>query len=353
MLQTVPKRRVFPLTADDIAGLSLYRDVFLAGGAASSVLGGLREVLHNYAQQVLSSRLGERVGVIGWEYGYSIYTKSYGPSPVADIYIDRKSGKVSLLTEFDPEEVMKMLEALGSVALSIALALVDKLSSLEECERTPKCSELVSYLRESISRVLESGTLLTPDTEVYEQVMELLEVDLLPFTSEVPIENSEYRKITELGRNALKVKSDEGYKEWSLPTDIRFALDEDRTTYARVVMILPGTLRIRLDNGFLEYEVRINVTDNTEHSGKPRVLVAGSIAYVYEVPPERLSEVKEIPKNWYGLTIQAISGAIKHLEIDRELPPEVVKPVAGYLRAWLKLLTKYGNEIEENKKLHF
>lgn len=351
MLQTVPRRRVFPLTADDIAGLSLYRDVFLAGGAASSVLGGLREVLHNYSQQVLSSRLGERVGVIGWEYGYSIYTKSYGGSPVADIYIDRKSGKVSLLTEFDPEEVMKILEALGSVALSIALALVDKLSSLEECEQTPKCSELVNNLRESVSRVLESGTLLTPDTEVYEQVMELLEVDLLPFASEVPIENSEYRKITELGRNALKVKSDERYKELSPPTNILFALDEDRKTYARVVMILPGTLRIRLDNGFLEYEVRINITDNV-HSGKPHVLVTGSIAYVYEVPPERLSKVKEIPKNWYDLTIQAISGAIKHLETDRELPPEVVKPVADYLRAWLKLLTKYGNEIEENKKLH-
>lgn len=350
MLQTVPKQRVFPLTADDVTGLSLYRDVLLPSGKTCLVLGRLCEVLHEYAQRVLSSMLGERVGVIGWEYGYSIYTKSYGPSPVADIYIDRKSGKVSLLTEFDPEEVMKMLEALGSVALSIALALVDKLSSLEECEQTPKCSELVGYLRSSINRVLESGALLVPDTDVYERVRESLG-DLLPFASEVPIENSEYRKITELGRNALKVKSDEGYKEWSLPTDIRFALDEDRNTYARVVMILPGTLRIRLDNGFLEYEVRIDVTDNAEHSGKPHVLVTGSIAYVYEVPPERLSEAKEIPKNWYDLTIQAISGAIEHLETDRELPPEAVKPVADYLRAWLKLLTKYGNEIEENKKL--
>ncbi|MEM1913710.1 MAG: hypothetical protein QW067_11265, partial [Thermofilaceae archaeon] len=242
-----------------------------------------------------------------------------------------------------PEEFVEVVKTLSSVVYSVLLALLDTLPNSPACTKSKRCLEYVMGLRWVVKNTFDRVGLYPPvDLEVYERVKDVVERGALPFSSEVAVSEEEHMK---LGMGLLDVVNEVGRRVKSVEV---FVPGDGREPSLRVVVPLSGLSYFEL---VLAVDDIVLLTIASSLFGGPYLTVSSKFSalhpHYHSAPPEAVIEVFA---NWFGFTVRALERAVKRLETDGGgLPPEVARAVARYLRAWLDVLSKRKNELEENK----
>ncbi|MEM1699733.1 MAG: hypothetical protein QXD83_07645 [Sulfolobales archaeon] len=342
-------------TADDVAKLRLYTVVFEPHLSVRNPFSGLMGLLHEYVLHLLSSTLGRNIYVELRGRIFFIYSRSgFGLTQIGAVDVDWEGREAYGFVDrrfLRPEELKQVVEALGSAALGVAFALVEKLSGLEGCESATFCSGFLGSIIECLDSLAREGVLLVPDQDVYSKVMEFLTDFMFPFVSEVPVGESDFDEVDSLYTGVSDVLYSEEYEDVAERLEkVTVRLDGGMT--ASVMVGSGNTLLVILSYGPLEYFTSLRLVADFRSVSNPTYIFAkGYIEEVrHAVPPKLFEEFVDVVKNRFAHTTQAISKAAEKLESSTDLPREAASTVANYLRAWHNLLIKYGSKIEENRR---
>ncbi|MEM1699059.1 MAG: hypothetical protein QXD83_04155 [Sulfolobales archaeon] len=344
---------------DGFTGLWLFCELLEPYWKERGPFYGFMSLLHDYVMHLLSSELGRDVYVKYINWVLNVYSRrGYGLTPVGSLMFNWDYREVYGFVDrrfLSPEELKQVVEVLGSAALGVALALIDKLSSIEGCRSAVYCSDLldtvVRAVNERVVPLVSEGVLLVPNQYVYDKVMEFFDDFLLPFVSEVPVEGDVYDELYSLFY--------EGFSkllEWEKLLKFRVLLRRDGVM--AVVRVTPqGELYVVLEMGPLVYEVNARLGSDFR-SAEPYVLIKGKFDEARDlvlperdiILPELCLEAKELARNWLDYVVRVLSRLAAQLKTYKDLPPEVVKTVSDYIRAWLKVFTRYRDRIEEYRR---
>ncbi|MEM1699734.1 MAG: hypothetical protein QXD83_07650 [Sulfolobales archaeon] len=317
-----------------------------------------------YITNLLASRFGRRIQVVVdkvalGNHRFEIYfVDGLSRSLAATVVVDATGNAVAEATVntslVQPNELKRIVEALGSTALGTAYAILEALPNNVACVKHDDCLKAVTKVEDATRKVLESGVLLVPDEDVYWKVKELLESGGLPFESTVKVEEGDYREVVDYAQRLSYLVRNNPHLYYNRVAECLLGLRYDGLDEGLYpsLELFPDIRRIVIRLGICYINMGLYIKEGYSMT----VRVWYDIQSVSRDPAEGIKDTiyitQHLIKNWHSHAIRTLDAAIKCLKSKTKIPPTATEVVLGYLQAWRNLLIKYGNEIEENKKLH-
>lgn len=238
-------------------------------------------------------------------YGDSYVTLQVDPNNLRGVAVSRKVGT---------EEVESIVERMGTVAVSVALALVNSLNDNPACIKSLDCQEYLSRVDYVLDLFGRHGHYPTVDEEIFEHVAKVVNDQAIPLQHECKT-SSVYTLLNYpviYPENISKQTVDLG--------DVRATVD-----------LTEQWLKVR----FWRNEDMEDAVACEAHRG-----IVDTI-YVYIVPnnidAETYALAKDIARNWKNYVTRALDAYIERIS-NLNLHKTTKKDLTGLAKAWKKLI---------------
>ncbi|MEM1699054.1 MAG: hypothetical protein QXD83_04130 [Sulfolobales archaeon] len=260
-----------------------------------------------------------------------------------------------------PEEIGEILTNMSSTAYGIALALVQTLRDHPLCAKDFSCLNYVADIERLLNRIASSGAIITPDYEVFDLVAEMVYADALPFKTEADITSSDFEKL----RKRLHAVMNTARKDFSYFLEkLDKALEESAVdvqtslgTFKAVASLKDSAslhaapIRLRIfDPKDPETYVEFDIWADRKSLYKREYLATVKVSH-YTPSLDGLRLVADVVRNWRKYVVEALERIATQVTKSTSVPPSTSRALSNYLRAWVGVLDKYGDALENNKVL--
>jgi len=333
------------LSSEDLDPLRIYVYTFHPS-FISSLFGsfnGFLQMLRSYVLYLMQNRYNKSINVMysktsdGTSFSIDIdFWRDSDPdsSHIASVCIYNNGDVLYKYGYIDIDEIRDTIRRLGSMAYSIAFALIETLSNDPRCV-LHICGDYLDWLQKQLSSIVYFPI---PDPEVYESVKNLVNGGGMPFESSVDIDENIYRELKE------KHKTLE-YIDTFIPIDpyiqrvlgqYKYTVDNGVISYININQLINGITII-----FEVQPSNIIETSLWIDPDKPKIYININTEFAYDI-----NRVADVIRNWYDHVSKAIVNAIKRIENLDNIDRDTSK---NYLETWLKVITIYRNDIENKK----
>ncbi|MEM1694584.1 MAG: hypothetical protein QW456_10275 [Ignisphaera sp.] len=302
-------------------------------------------MLRSYVLHLMQNRYNKIINVVysetsdGTRFSINIdFWRDSDPdsSHIASVCIYNNGDVLYKYGYIDIDEIRDIIMKLGSMAYSIALALIETLSNDPRCV-LHICGDYLDWLQKQLSSIVYFPI---PDLEVYESVKNLVNGGGMPFESSVDIDMNIYRELKE------KHKTLE-YIDTFIPMDSR--IQRILGQYKYTVDGVTSYIDINpLINGItIIFEVQPSNIIETSFwidPDKPKIYMNINTEFAHNI-----NRVVDVIRNWYIYVSKTIVYAIKWIEKLDNIDQDTSNQLKNYLETWLKVITIYRNDIENKK----
>ncbi|MEM2592908.1 MAG: hypothetical protein QXI60_10005 [Thermofilaceae archaeon] len=298
-----------------------------------------------------------------WDRNIRLLTKDY--EEVVKVVIDysdyRKYGIYYNPKLIAPDEVGEILTNMGSIAFGMALALVQTLRDHPLCAKDFSCLNYVDNIERALNRIASSGAVTTPDPEAFDLVTGMVNADALPFVAEADIKRTDFEKLRKRLHAVLNTaqgnfsyfldKLDKALEESTVEVSTPLGAFKAVASFKDVATLYIAPIRVRMfDPKDPETYVEFTISANTKITRRREYYTTVKVSH-YTPNRDGLRFVADVVRNWRKYVVEALERIAAQVTKSTSVPPSTSRALSNYLRAWVGVLDKYGDALENNKVL--